>query len=236
MSTETLHQLELPTPSTSKIIIGTEIEMEYNKVYHLDVHDFLSTKVADHSVDLAIEDPPYNMKKADWDTFPSHDAFLDFTFSWIGALIPKLKHSSSLYIFNTPYNSAYIWQFLAQQGMTFKNWNVWDKQDGISAPKNKYVNGSETILFSTQGTPTFNYDSIREPYKSVDRMQHASRTGILKNGKRWYPNPNGRLCSEVWNFSSDRHNKKVNGKVQKMPHLTPKPIDMISRMDYRQFY
>ncbi len=206
------------------------IKNKINHIYNLDVFDFLCNKVADNSIDLAIIDPPYNMKKADWDSFKNQDYFLDWTFNWIELLLPKLKQDSSLYIFNTPLNSAYILQFLTEKRMEFKNWIVWNKQDGISAPKSKFVNNSETILFFTKGKPTFNFDDIREPYKSTDRMKHAAKKGIIKNGKRWYPNPNGRLCSEIWDFSSHRHKNKINGKVQKMPHLTPKPLDMIERM------
>ncbi len=206
------------------------ITAEVDKIYNLDVFDFLNNKVADNSVDLAVIDPPYNMKKADWDTFKNQDDFLNFTFSWIEVLLPKLKENSSLYIFNTSFNSAYILQFLVKQGLDFKNWIVWDKQDGISAPKTKFVNGSETILFFTKGSPAFNFNDIRQPYKSTDRIKHATKKGILKNGKRWFPNPDGRLCSEIWNFSSERHKNKINGKVQKMQHLTPKPKDMIERI------
>lgn len=208
----------------------TVVESEVNKIYNLDVLDFLGRKVANNSIDLVIADPPYNMKKADWDSFKTHNGFLNFTFAWIDALLPKLKVNSSLYIFNTPFNAAYILQYLNEQGLDFKNWIVWHKQDGISAPKNKFVNGSETILFFTKGRPVFNFDEVREPYKSADRIKHATKKGILKNGKRWYPNPHGRLCSEVWGFSSHRHKNKINGKVQKMPHLTPKPLDMVERM------
>ena len=64
-------------------------ETQINKIYHLDVFDFLNTKVEDKSIDLAVVDPPYNMKKARWDTFRSQDDFLHFTFSWIETLIPK---------------------------------------------------------------------------------------------------------------------------------------------------
>lgn len=205
-------------------------DMQINKVYHLDVFAFLAAKVAEETVDLAVIDPPYNMQKAGWDAFRSQKDFLHFTFAWLEALLPKLKRSGSLYIFNTPCNSAYILQFLAEKKMTFRNWIVWDKQDGISAPKNKYVSGAETILFFTQGKHTFNHDAIREPYKSAERMKYAAKRGILKNGKRWYPHPGGKLCSEVWRFSSERHKRKVDGKVQKMPHLTPKPLDMIERI------
>lgn len=49
-----------------------------NTVYKMDCFDFLDS-VDDGSVNLAVIDPPYDMKKADWDTFDSHDAFLDFS-------------------------------------------------------------------------------------------------------------------------------------------------------------
>lgn len=229
MQTNPAQQLDVFYQDTQKNTTPIEYNEIYN-IYNLDVFDFLNNKVADNSIDLAVIDPPYNMKKADWDTFKSQDDFLNFTFTWIEALLPKLKTDSSLYIFNTAFNSAYILQFLVMQGLDFKNWIVWNKQDGISAPKNKFVNGSETILFFTKGTPVFNFDAVREPYKSTDRMKHASKKGIIKNGKRWFPNPKGRLCSEVWDFSSERHKNKIDGKVQKMPHLTPKPKDMIERI------
>ncbi|MEI7838793.1 MAG: DNA methyltransferase, partial [bacterium] len=80
--------------------------MEINKVYKKDAIDFLKS-VTLKTVDLAVIDPPYNMHKARWDTFESQEAFLDFTYKWIDALLPTLKDTASLYIFNTPFNSAY---------------------------------------------------------------------------------------------------------------------------------
>ena len=115
--------------------------------------------------------------------------------------------------------------------MIFQNWIVWDKKDGMATAKRKYVNGQETILFFTKnGKHTFNHDEIRMPYESEERIRHATKKGILKNGNRWYPNVKGKLCREVWNFSSERHKQKINGKLQTMPHLTPKPMDMIKRI------
>jgi site-specific DNA-methyltransferase (adenine-specific) len=115
--------------------------------------------------------------------------------------------------------------------MKFRNWITWDKRDGLGASKRKYSNGQETILFFTKSNRyTFNYEEVRVPYESVERMQTAEKTGILKNGKRWYPNPKGRFCGEVWHFVSERHKKKINGKVQKLDHITPKPLDLVERM------
>lgn len=204
--------------------------LKINKIHNLDCFVFLS-QVADNSVSLAVIDPPYNMSKADWDTFKSQEDFLDFTYKWIDALLPKLKSNGSLYIFNTPFNSAFILQYLISKKMYFQNWITWDKRDGLGASKRKYSNGQETILFFTKSDKhIFNYNNIRVPYESTDRIKHASKKGILKNGKRWFPNPKGRFCSEVWHISSERHKRKVNGKVQKMGHLTPKPLDLIERI------
>ncbi len=204
--------------------------MLINKIYHSDAIKFLKN-VEDNSIDLAIIDPPYNMKKADWDTFKNQQDFLDFTYKWIDELLPKLSKTGSLYIFNTPYNSAFILQHLVSQGLEFQNWITWDKRDGFNSSTKRYTHGQETILFFTVSKNyTFNADAIRVPYESSERITAAKTKGILKNGKRWFPNELGRLCSEVWHISSERHTNKVNGKVQKLDHLTPKPLEMINRM------
>ena len=201
-----------------------------NEIYNMDCINFLK-QVENSSVDLAIIDPPYNMGKADWDTFASHDDFMKFTKKWIDALIPKLKNTGSIYIFNTPFNCAFILQHLLKRGMVFQNWITWDKRDGLGTSTKKYANGQESILFFTKSNKyTFNYNDIRVPYESTDRIEAAKTKGILKNGKRWFPNPNGRLCGEVWHITSQRHKNKVNGKVQKQKHITPKPEEMIDRM------
>ncbi|MBN32845.1 MAG: site-specific DNA-methyltransferase [Dehalococcoidia bacterium] len=201
-----------------------------NKIYKMDAVKFLNS-VEENSVDLAIIDPPYNMSKAGWDSFKSNKDFFDFTYKWIDALLPTLKKTASLYIFNTPFNSAYILQYLIEKGLIFQNWITWDKRDGFNASKKRYTHGQETILFFTKSKNyTFNSDDIRVPYESTDRIKHAQKKGIIKNGKRWFPDLRGRLCGEVWHITSERHQNKVKGKTQKLEHLTPKPIEMIDRM------
>lgn len=201
-----------------------------NNIYNLDCFEFLN-QLDDGIIDLAIIDPPYNLRKAKWDTFKSEKDFFNFTYRWIDALIPKLKESGSLYIFNTPYNSAFILSYLVSKGLFFQNWITWDKRDGLGGAKHKYSNGQESILFFTKGNDhIFNFDDIRVPYESTDRIAHAKTKGILKNGKRWFPNPIGRLCGEVWHITSERHKNKINGKTPKMSHITPKPIELMERL------
>jgi len=204
--------------------------LEKNKIYLMDCFEFLS-KIDDNTIDLAVIDPPYFMNKADWDTFKDHIDFLRFTYKWIDELIPKLKNTGSIYIFNTPFNCSFILQYLINKGLYFRNWITWNKKDGISCAKRKYNNDQETILFFTLSENyVFNMDEIRIPYESTERILHASKKGIIKNGKRWFPNPKGRTVGEVWHFTSERHKNKINGKTPKLPHVTTKPLDMIERI------
>lgn len=207
------------------------IPYSIDTIYKLDVFDYLQI-VPNNSVDLAIIDPPYNLKVATWDTFLSETEFLSFTFRWIDAMLPKMKRTASFYIFNTPYHCALILNYLQSKSVCFQNWITWYKKDGMSIAKRRFVNNQESILFYTISPRNyyFNCDAVRIPYLSTDRIAAAAKKGILKNGKRWFPNPNGKLCPDVWEIVSERHKEKVNGKVQKLNHPTPKPKEMIQRM------
>lgn len=205
--------------------------IKINSIECADVFEYLN-RIEDETIDLAIIDPPYNLDVASWDVFESLDSFLKFTKDYLKLVHKKLKKTGTLYIFNTAFNSAFILNILQTElNMKYQNWIVWYKKDGFSSCKKKYINNQETILFFTKTDKyTFNYDDIRQPYDSTERIKAAKKTGILKNGKRWYPNPNGKLCPDVWEFTSVRLDKKKNGKTQKQSHPTPKPEKMIERM------
>lgn len=201
-----------------------------NKIYIQDCFKFLES-LQDCSIDLAIIDPPYNLKVASWDSFKSEKEFLEFSYKWIDLLLPKLKPNASFYLFNTPYNCALFLCYL-QGKAYFQNLITWYKKDGLSATKKRYVNNQESILFYTMDSKNyhFNCEDIRIPYESTSRIEHAKKNGILKNGKRWYPNEKGKLCPDVWEITSQRHKQKLNGKTQKLNHPTIKPREMIERM------
>lgn len=204
--------------------------IETNKIYLSDVFEYLDN-LKDESIDLAVIDPPYNQNIDKWDTFGSEKLFFEFTYKWIDKVIKKLKNTGSIYIFNNAYNSAFILSHLVNCGLTYKNWIVWYKKDGFSPSRTKYVNNQEVILYFTKSDKyTFNSEAIRVPYLSTDRIKAAEKKGILKNGKRWFPNPKGRLCPDVWEFTSERHVKKIDGKVVKTVHPTPKPEALVERI------
>lgn len=204
--------------------------MQPNQVYKMDVIDFLN-EIEDDSIDLIVADPPYNVKIDEWDSFGSEESYYEWMNKWIEIAVRKLKKSGSIYLFNNAYNSAYFLIKLKKLGLTYRNWIVWYKKDGFSQTRRRFVNNQETILYFTKTEKyTFNADEVRTPYLSTERIKIAAKKGILKNGKRWYPNPNGKLCTDVWEISSERHSHKVKGKIVKSEHPTPKPEELIKRI------
>ena len=207
------------------------IDISNRSLHNLDYSLFLQA-VPNGSIDLAIIDPPYNLRKESWDIFPSKYDFFTFTYDWIGGkLIPTLKCTASLYIFNTHSIQHTYLNTLWSVDWFIRIGIVWDKRDGFNYCKRRFMNWQEIILFFTVSSDyTFNSDNIRIPYESENRIQHAVQKGILKNGKRWFPDSRGKLCGDVWKFSSERLKCKINGKTQKLIHATPKPLDSIERM------
>jgi site-specific DNA-methyltransferase (adenine-specific) len=202
-----------------------------NKVFNEDILLFLNNRVKDNTVDLIIADPPYNVLKVEWDLFGSEDEYFEFMKQWLKKAFLKLKDNGSIYLFNNMYNSAKLIPILETIGFHYIDWITWYKKDGFNGSKNKFVNNQETILFFSKGEKwIFNSEQVRIPYISSERMKHAALKGILKNNKRWFPNANGKLCTNVWEFSSERHNTKINGKIVKSFHPTPKPLKMIERI------
>ena len=202
-----------------------------DEVLECDAHDLLA-KLPEGSVHLACVDPPYNLGKGAWDSWPSEDSFREFTRGWLDVLIPTLIPGGALFVFNTPRNAAWILGYLEERGMLFENWVTWDKRDGFSSTRKRFVPTQESLLFLRKpgGSPFFDADAVREPYQSSERIAAAARTGILKNGKRWFPNPAGRLATDVWHFPSERHTAKVAGRVQAGKHPTQKPSALIERI------
>jgi site-specific DNA-methyltransferase (adenine-specific) len=205
--------------------------IKLNTIEVLDALSYLN-KIEDETVDLMVCDPPYGIGIDNWDIFKSEDEYFNFIYSWLDISLSKLKPNGSFYLFNNSYNSAIILNYLKDKDVCFQNWITWYKKDGFTALTKKYNRVQETILYFTKNKKNyiFNHNEIRVPYESKSRIKAAEKKGIIKNGKRWFPNPNGKLCGDVWEFSSEKNRNRVNGKTVKQFHMTPKPLDMIKRI------
>ena len=67
------------------------------------------------------------------------------------------------------------------------------------------------------------YHDIREPYKSQERLKHK----IIKNGKVWQPNPDGRMVGDIWDFPTLAGRRFKDEKVN---HPTQKPLSISRRI------
>lgn len=192
----------------------------------------LTKNLPSNCVDVVCVDPPYNLGVADWDSFTSDNEFMSFTRSWLSESIRILRPGGALWLFNTPRNAAHICVHLEKRSMELRNWITWNKKDGLGASKSRFVAAQETILYFTKpgGIVTFDPDAVRVPYESTSRIEAAKTKGILKNGKRWYPNEKGKLSTDVWLASSDRHTNKVGGRIVKPEHPTIKPMSILQRI------
>ena len=52
----------------------------------------------DESVDLIFADPPYNISKAEWDTFASQEKYIQFSIEWIEQAARVLKPTGTLFV------------------------------------------------------------------------------------------------------------------------------------------
>ena len=50
------------------------------------------------SADLVFADPPYNIKKAEWDTFESQQEYVNWSLKWIEQAARVLKPTGTLYV------------------------------------------------------------------------------------------------------------------------------------------
>ena len=87
---------ELTFESVSK---GFQLQYEHpnGKLYQGNSIDWLAS-LDDASVDLVFADPPYNIKKADWDSFESQEHYIAWSIQWISQASRVLKPTGSLYV------------------------------------------------------------------------------------------------------------------------------------------
>ncbi len=204
---------------------------EFDVVHKSDAATFVRS-LPSASVDLVCADPPYNLGRASWDTWKTPEDYMEFMTEWLREIPRILKDGGAFALFNTPENSARILPIVEKLGFTLQNWITWDKRDGFSPTKKRFVPRQETILVLSKGhqLDVFHADAVRVPYESTARISAATKTGIPKNGKRWFPNPDGKLCGDVWHIPSQRHQVKVHGRTQALKHPTPKPLALVERL------
>src|SRR2546423_1350903 len=181
------------------------------------------------SVDLIFADPPYNIKKAEWDTFESQQKYVDWSLSWIEEAARILKPTGTLYVCGFSEILADL-KLPAQRFFRGCRWLVWHYKNKANLGSD-WGRSHESILHLRKSKDfTFNVDDVRIPYgeHTLKYPQHpqavTSLYGKGNNTKNqvWQPHPKGAKAKDVLEIPTT-----CNGMHEKTAHPTQKPEELL---------
>lgn len=184
--------------------------------------------INDESIDMVFADPPYNIKKADWDDFGSQDSYIEWSMRWIEQASRILKPTGSLYVCGF----SEILADLKRPSMRYFSsckWLVWFYRNKANLGKD-WGRSHESILhLRKRDFGHINYDDVRIPYgrhtlKYPDHPQ-ADSSQYGRKGSHWTPNPLGAKPKDVIEIPTT-----CNGMNEKTPHPTQKPEELLRKL------
>lgn len=183
-----------------------------------------------NSVDLVFADPPYNLKKAAWDTFEGQEEYIKWSLSWIEPASRALKATGSLYICGFSEILSDI-KHPASQFFNQCRWLVWHYKNKANLGKD-WGRAHESILhFRKSAKFRLNLDEVRIPYgnHTLKYPEHPQAdTSNFGNGKKrdnWKPHPMGAKPKDVIEIPTT-----CNGMGEKTPHPTQKPEELVRKL------
>jgi site-specific DNA-methyltransferase (adenine-specific) len=231
--------ISLPKGQTYK----TAKEYEHEHRFGLNIAPYLKTKLGSlfqinaikllksiekESVDLVFADPPYNIKKAEWDTFESQKKYVEWCLEWIKESHRILTPKGTLYICGFSEILADV-KWAASHLFKGCKWLVWYYRNKANL-SNDWGRSHESILhFRKSREFIFNIDEVRVPYNAhtlkypVHPQAESSQYG---NGKQyiWVPNPKGAKPKDVFEIPTIS-----NSSWEKEDHPTQKPVQLVKK-------
>jgi len=195
-----------------------------SKIHFADCIEGMSG-LPDNSFELIIADPPYNLNKdfgSSSRTWNDLESWLEWSYSWLDIAIDKLKPGGSIFVYGIHHYMCFIQVYLYKKGLDYRRQFIWHYENSFSGYKKVPSAHYEPLLWFTKG-PEFTYHQIREPYKSTERLKNK----IVKNGKVWTPNPEGKHGGDVWNFPILAGKRFADERVD---HPTQKPLSISNRI------
>lgn len=203
---------------------------ENNVLYEGDSIEWLKS-IESESVDLIFADPPYNIKKADWDKFESQEKYIQWSMKWVEEAARVLKKTGTLYICGF----SEILADLKHPSMKyFKGckWLIWHYKNKANLGKD-WGRSHESILHLRKSKIfTMNIDDVRIPYgrHTLKYPSHpqAETSQYGNGGKRkdvWTPHPLGAKPKDIIEVPTT-----CNGMGEKTPHPTQKPEELLRKL------
>lgn len=185
------------------------------------------------SVDLIIADPPYNINKAEWDSFESQQAYVEWSLKWIEQAARVLTVDGTLYVCGFSEILADI-KLPALRFFEGCRWLVWHYKNKANL-RSDWGRSHESILhFRKSKDYTFNVDEVRIPYgnhttKYPERTQAETSQYGRGDSKRqeqvWRPHPKGAKPRDVIEIPTT-----CNGMNETTPHPTQKPEELFRKL------
>ena len=184
----------------------------------------------DESVDLVFADPPYNIKKAEWDSFESQQEYVAWSLQWIEQAARVLKPAGTLYVCGFSEILADL-RLPASRFFQGCRWLVWHYRNKANLGRD-WGRSHESILHLRKSKRfTLNIDQVRIPYgnhtlKYPDHPQaETSQYGGNGEGRLWRPHPRGAKPRDVLEIPTT-----CNGMHEKTPHPTQKPEELLRKI------
>lgn len=184
------------------------------------------------SVDLIFADPPYNLNKAEWDSFESQQAYVEWSIHWIEEAARVLKPTGTLYVCGFSEILADL-RLPAARFFQGCRWIVWHYKNKANLGVD-WGRSHESILhFRKSRHFTFNVDDVRIPYgnHTLKYPEHpqAETSQYGKGDKNkdhlWRPNPKGAKPRDVIEIPTT-----CNGMHEKTSHPTQKPEELLRKI------
>lgn len=186
------------------------------------------------SADLVFADPPYNIRKAEWDDFESMHSYVEWSHEWIAEAARVLKPSGTLYICGFSEILADVKVRVASM-FSGCRWLVWHYKNKANLGGD-WGRSHESILhFRQSKTFTFNVDAVRIPYGAhtlkypdhpqAETSQYGKGRAPATERADWTPHPLGAKAKDVLELPTT-----CNGMGEKTPHPTQKPEELLRRL------
>ncbi|OUL17849.1 site-specific DNA-methyltransferase [Nostoc sp. 106C] len=183
------------------------------------------------SVDLVIADPPYNIKKAEWDTFESQEAYVEWSLEWIEQISRVLKPTGSFYICGFSEILADL-KLPASRFFQGCRWLIWHYKNKANL-SNDWGRSHESILHFRKSKDFYmDIENVRILY-GEHTLKYPSHPQAItsqygnngkNNGKTWNPHSKGAKPRDVIEIPTT-----CNGMNEKTKHPTQKPEELIRK-------
>src|SRR5699024_5127801 len=154
--------LEYPAPKTLPSGVKPFFQTDNGSLYQYDAIEFLKT-LKSETVELIFTDPPYNIKKAEWDTFHSQKEYVDWSMEWIREAQRVLKKDGSLFICGFSEILADL-KWAASSLFKGCKWLIWYYRNKGNLGKDWGRSHESLLHFRKSKDFIFNIDEVRIPY------------------------------------------------------------------------